>query len=117
MNLAHKGVRSSARRQQNLDMQQTYPGPKPLQVSFRQNLKYTYMRLNFTMVFTPFHSGNTIFDILKPLKNFPSRPKSGDSSHRLVMEMLLCVFFTIEKNDIHRFNLHILPDVFSDIRF
>ena len=73
MNLAHKGVRSSARRQQNLDMQQTYPGPKPLQVSFRQNLKYTYMRLNFTMVFTPFHSGNTIFDILKPLKNFPSR--------------------------------------------
>ena len=76
MNLAHKGVRSSARRQQNLDMQQTYPGPKPLQVSFRQNLKYTYMRLNFTMVFTPFHSGNTIFDILKPLKNYPSRQKS-----------------------------------------
>ena len=28
MNLAHKGVKSSARRQQNLDMQQTYPGPK-----------------------------------------------------------------------------------------
>ena len=57
MNLAHKGVRSSARRQQNLDMQQTYPGPKPLQVSFRQNLKYTYMRLNFNPIFTPFGRG------------------------------------------------------------
>ena len=29
---------------------------KTLQVSFRQNLKYTYMRLNHTSIFTPFGS-------------------------------------------------------------